>query len=1077
MHASAGLSTIAGVSPHKIPYSGLEKGNSVCSDAQLAGIGCFLTTVSGRVLVETVRPDGGAAASGNVKPGDFLVAVDGIYVKSESHAKQLIIGSIGTPLQANLDRNGESIMVTVWRGADFPVIPDDCKILAQILAGIGELKCIKKFVEKQENDSALLSICRYTIPKLVKHFGIPEIKAGNFLEKCHLLSSRAEPSHERWLKACLMLRACGRGVRPFVAEVMKKLHERVITEVNDTFKRYNIIVDDAALKQKIATSTDSFDFRPVEMQLDSFEKTGAVTTNIPHFCSGTEPFLLSEKNSLGVFQNEARVLKSKNLVMIPWGSKHSLLMLEAFNSINMCLEPFQVCRKSDGSCFTAVYYRCYVGSAHSLVNQYFNSKPLPLVTEVNPRDDRRELAFWTVTLSCNSQYESSDHSLRHGDFVTFSGKKLPADISSDTQYVILNSKGSFKSFDIGTVLLPIEGFTVSKRGPAAGQNITICRIMGPTPDIPKLSIALFRDAAYRYHAKGREADLESRWKGVLIESIPSDFGEFSKLFCSTTQRKFKIFQPHQDHSPELLLNMIQFCKAFEAETFCHLFGVSSSQYKQYRSVLCNIRTAAVGAGGDGGVKQIRNKICHGDFYGVDEACFESLKACSENLLKNVRDLTELFKNQAGTATKNIEAWDLVAHESILNHKEIFVDEYRYDTPRFCILSREVAIALTPSEKSHFNFTIRQYEIERQEMLEEIQKQVVDCKSARSEVQQMKLQLRYEHLPVMMKGAIDPQISRQAGIRGGQSTVYRIKYWGQDLVAKIFHNHSRSIWKRELTSLTVLLHKNIVQVKYVVYETDASGDNREPIGYVMEKMSCSLLEYSQKLNCSQNTSEQFQQLLPKFCEVALALAFTHSHRIAHLDVKPENILLDDNNTSKLSDFGCAHSIQSTLQSTLSTRGTHFFMAPEIVPEKGSSWDPFCADVYSFGVTMYVLLHPNATVLERSTCNWDCQGLSYIPSTFADFGKKCTDHDPNVRPQMDEVYKTLCKGFYDPKCHSVLLGLEAALDVSLYESFKPANPALGPDFDFGVVATAAVDHAQVLQSLHVLVRPTQMLKYFL
>ncbi len=75
-----------------------------------------LITVDDRLKISALKADGAAAASGNVKVGDIFVAVNGVCVTSEAHAKELITGPFGTSLQAELYRRGQSITVTLWRG-------------------------------------------------------------------------------------------------------------------------------------------------------------------------------------------------------------------------------------------------------------------------------------------------------------------------------------------------------------------------------------------------------------------------------------------------------------------------------------------------------------------------------------------------------------------------------------------------------------------------------------------------------------------------------------------------------------------------------------------------------------------------------------------------------------------------------------------------------------------------------------------------------------------------------------------------------------------------------------------------
>ena len=66
------------------------------------------------------------------------------------------------------------------------------------------------------------------------------------------------------------------------------------------------------------------------------------------------------------------------------------------------------------------------------------------------------------------------------------------------------------------------------------------------------------------------------------------------------------------------------------------------------------------------------------------------------------------------------------------------------------------------------------------------------------------------------------------------------------------------------------------------------------------------------------------------QLAQALAFTHQQGITHRDVKPENVLLQDNGNIALCDFGISKDIisgayESTLN--LSAAGTQAYCAPE------------------------------------------------------------------------------------------------------------------------------------------------------
>ncbi|XP_052879744.1 G-type lectin S-receptor-like serine/threonine-protein kinase SD2-5 [Gossypium arboreum] len=143
------------------------------------------------------------------------------------------------------------------------------------------------------------------------------------------------------------------------------------------------------------------------------------------------------------------------------------------------------------------------------------------------------------------------------------------------------------------------------------------------------------------------------------------------------------------------------------------------------------------------------------------------------------------------------------------------------------------------------------------------------------------------------------------------------------------------------------------------------------------------------------------------DIAKGLAYLHeecNQKIIHLDIKPQNILLDENFNAKISDFGLSKLIEKDQSRVITTmRGTPGYMAPE--------WLNLCitekVDVYSFGIVVLEILCGRRNV-DESQQEEDMHLLGLFKrkqeeGQLMDLVDKCSDDMQSNAAEVVEVMK--------------------------------------------------------------------------
>ncbi|GMT28641.1 hypothetical protein PFISCL1PPCAC_19938 [Pristionchus fissidentatus] len=182
----------------------------------------------------------------------------------------------------------------------------------------------------------------------------------------------------------------------------------------------------------------------------------------------------------------------------------------------------------------------------------------------------------------------------------------------------------------------------------------------------------------------------------------------------------------------------------------------------------------------------------------------------------------------------------------------------------------------------------------------------------------------------------------AGIHRQSGTEVAIKVISKDRFSK--KSTGIQSLRSEVGILQAISHPGIVRLE-CMFETS------DKIFVVMEKLSGDMLELI--------LSQEVGKLDERSCKFLLwqilsALKYLHNKGIAHCDLKPENVLLSQQNTqfpqTKLCDFGYARFIgEQQFRKTIV--GTPAYLPPEVLQKKGYNKS---LDMWSVGVIIYVTL---------------------------------------------------------------------------------------------------------------------------
>jgi len=229
-----------------------------------------------------------------------------------------------------------------------------------------------------------------------------------------------------------------------------------------------------------------------------------------------------------------------------------------------------------------------------------------------------------------------------------------------------------------------------------------------------------------------------------------------------------------------------------------------------------------------------------------------------------------------------------------------------------------------------------------------------------------------------------EIVRELG-RGGMGTVYLARHQelGREVAIKVLPRslalspRARRRFLEEARALARLRHQNVVPIHRIVDHGDMLAFEMEYVaGPSLQRLLLELRKAAPRPQADdlaralgpaapqQPLRSAVEYFVRLGIAIARALGEVHRRGLVHRDVKPSNILLREDGTPVLADFGLAQEDDPAATQTVSFAGTPIYAAPERLRNGDLELDGR-ADVYSLGVTLYEAITLSPPVQGRST----------------------------------------------------------------------------------------------------------------
>lgn len=285
--------------------------------------------------------------------------------------------------------------------------------------------------------------------------------------------------------------------------------------------------------------------------------------------------------------------------------------------------------------------------------------------------------------------------------------------------------------------------------------------------------------------------------------------------------------------------------------------------------------------------------------------------------------------------------------------------------------------------------------------------------------------------------------------GGGGLVWKATYKAKAVAAKQLYSglcagsEQLEELAAEVTVLAQLSHVNIVRFLGLCRHPAGSQADHSvylPMFIVQEYCATNLRAVLTNVFPALPSTKRESEVRRVALEIARALVYLHSRKVVHRDLKPENVLLTNQHTVRVADFGISVQYFDDPRSLESVGGTPAYMSPELLCPQlftahGASKEPLAdemsSDVYAYGVVLCELAHSNTDGgvmnvlaenadhnrrLARSTVHhvdlerrWTFPPFDIVKEEplrpCSDLGSRCCALRSNKRPSFVEICEEL------------------------------------------------------------------------